>query len=118
MLAEPKYDFKISNRNTNRHLTNLTIPDMTITYISEATDNQLARLPYSAGVTNGHLILDGDLIDHIEYVNEDMLAWTRKTDSKSVCIPIGDFNIIFWFCQHTSNSLSTTGSKDSMNIRL
>jgi hypothetical protein len=30
MLAEPKYDIKISNRNTNRHLTNLTIPDMTI----------------------------------------------------------------------------------------
>jgi hypothetical protein len=81
MLAEPKYDIKISNRNTNRHLTNLTISDMTITYISDATDNQLAHLPYSVGVMNGHLILDGDLIDHIEYTNEDMLAWTRKTDS-------------------------------------
>lgn len=81
MLAGPKYNIATSQRIKNRHLTNLTIPDMTIKYLSEATDHQLTRLPYSVGVTNGHLILDGDLIDDIEYMNEDMLAWTRKTDS-------------------------------------
>jgi len=73
MLTEPKHDIRTS-KNTNRHLTNLTIPDMTIKYLSEATDHQLARLPYSVAVTNGHLVVDGDLINHMVYMDQDMLA--------------------------------------------
>ena len=80
MLAEPKYDIRTSNKNKNRHLTNLTIPDMTIKYLSEATDHQLTRLPYSVGVMNGHLILDGDLVNHMVYMDQDMLTWSRPMD--------------------------------------
>jgi hypothetical protein len=52
MVTEPKGDIKTS------HLTNMTVPDMTIKYLSKATDHQLTRLPNSIAVTNGQLILE------------------------------------------------------------
>ena len=73
MVTEPKGDIKTS------HLTNMTVPDMTIKYLSKATDHQLTRLPNSIAVTNGQLILDGDLVDHVAYLNKDKLSWTRQT---------------------------------------
>jgi hypothetical protein len=78
MVTEPKGDIQSS------HLTKMTVPDMTIKYLSEATDHQLTRLPNSIAVTNGHLILDGNLVDHVAYMNEDKLSWTRQTSWWSV----------------------------------
>jgi hypothetical protein len=78
MLAEPKYDIRTSNKNKNKHLTNLTIPDMTIKYLSEATDHQLTRLPYSVGGLSISLLIGFTLLEHLYLF---VVVATRSNDS-------------------------------------
>jgi hypothetical protein len=80
MLTEPKYDMGTSRGNTNIHITDLTIPYMDIKYLSEATDDQLSTLPHSVGLTDGHLRLDGEFIETIAYLGQDMVLWAIQIE--------------------------------------
>jgi hypothetical protein len=113
MVTEPKGDIKSSL------LTKMTVPDMTIKYLSEATDHQLTRLPNSIAVTNGHLILDGNLVDHVEYMNGDKLSWTRQTGNNETeygCLNFHQNRLLAkGFISRTSEPNSTT-SKESFHL--